>query len=206
MKRLETWWNVGHWEFTDEDIKFDVPKCATSECADSTQRQRSATAPTISQPMIDLFEAMLSRNLSSARGKVYCYAAINTQKGGTEEGRWDETAFGVEQWQVVEAVVPTSQCFVRHAARRRNAPVSRQTRSYLTSSHLASLPSYLLNISALLSVEIYERCSHGSSLYPTVVNYSRESPYTSTLWIGVEVANSSVGPASNDRRKLQAKI
>ena len=51
---------------------------------------------------------------------------------GTRKG--DE----MKQWQVVQAILSISQCFVSHAARHGNAPVSGQTLFLLTSFFLYS--------------------------------------------------------------------
>ena len=59
----------------------------------------------------------------------------------TKEGRWDETAFGVKQWQVVCAVVPTTQYFMTHTARHCFTPNT-------VSSHL---PSFVRTVGSLIS-------------------------------------------------------
>ena len=65
---------------------------------------------------------------SGTRPLCECRVAL---KKDTKAVRWDETAFGVKQWQAIRAVVPTTQYFTTHSARHCFTP--NRVSSHITS-------------------------------------------------------------------------
>ena len=81
--------------------------------------------------VIGVLETMNTCCCEIYRIKTGFFPELRVEKS-TKEVRWDETRFGVKQWQVIRAVVSTTQYFMTHAARHCFTPNR-------VSSHLTSL-------------------------------------------------------------------